>query len=698
MSQRANPSAVQQPASAGKQSARAAETTKQRGAPSAEGKRVQPESEEGASPSDRAAFSRTTTMKEETVEPVDSCAEQTRAGRRGALLTTTEDERTWGMITHLSAALLGFLGPLIIWLIKKERSRFLNYHGKECLNFCITIYFCVLAISISTCGISFVTYGLGSLLVFPCFLAIIVIKWVMLIMAGLAANKGELYRYAFGLRLIPQDLDLLELATGKPSRKMGPERSRVHEEGEVEEDEEQEEDAVSARSRSPVAAPSGRGQRTREGRPVWLWVSVGALLLLAAVGGAAWWWLLGGGGSLDNLDKVEVGMTEQEVQHLLGKGVVVDTKMFPGNKEWKMIRWRGQKHGLTMEVSITVQNGKSMIGFKKKDAMPAVAEAGVPPRHPDKGEPTRRPGATALPGQPDGSDALTAALETMKSEEARERIQGCDRLVRLPVDAARRAEVGRALQSLLASGNPELMSAALRALAIWATRDNVTALLRVLEGQDFNAKNPRVNSQVLEILGRLQDNRAVSFIAPYLLVPRNRAAASKALQAFGPLAEEEALKYLSAENPQVRMEICRILKVIGTAKSVPGLKAAQQDRNKGVAREAQNALREINNGRRPDKVENCHRGASRDIPSSSQGMYSGKGRPACVQPPVADRADGEDTELARRASDDVAHCPNNRGSSLSARGLTLMPETPALHAGTLRTRHGTPVPRKLPHL
>jgi uncharacterized Tic20 family protein len=533
-------------------------------------------------------------MKRETVEPVDSCAEKNGAGRHGALLTTTEDERTWGMITHLSAMLLGFPGPLIIWLIKKERSRFLNYHGKECLNFCITIFFCLLAISISTCGISFVTYGLGGFVVFPCFLAIIGVKWVMLIMAGLAANRGELYRYPFSLRLIPQDLDLLELATGESSRKMGPERSRAQEEAEVEEDEEQEEDAVSDRSRPPVAAPSGRGQRPRKGIPDWLWVSGGAVLLLAAVGGAAWWWLLGGGGSLDNLDKVEVGMTEQEVQHLLGKGVVVDTKMLPGNKEWKMIRWRGKKHGLTMEVSITFQNGKSMVGFKKKDAVPAVAEAGVPPGRPDGGEPATRPSGRVLSGQPGGSDALTAALENLKSVEIRDRIQGCDRLVRLPVDAERRAEVGRALQSLLASGNPELMSAALRALAIWATRDNVTALLRVLEDQDFNAKNPRVNSQVLEILGRLQDNRALPSMSPYLLVPRNRAAASKALQAFGPLAEEEALKYLSAENPQVRMEACRILKVIGSAKSVPGLKAAQQDRNKGVAREAQNALREIN--------------------------------------------------------------------------------------------------------
>jgi uncharacterized Tic20 family protein len=272
------------------------------------------------------------------------------------------------MITHLSALLLGFLGPLIIWLLKKERSRFLDYHGKECLNFCITIFICGLAIAISTCGIGFVTYGLGGFIVFPCFLALMVVMWVMLIMAGLAANKGELYRYPFSLRLIPQDVDLLEPATGEPSGTLRPKRSRTQEAAEVEEDEEREEDAVSDRNRPAIAAPSGRRQPPGKGISVWLWVSGGALLLLAVVGGTAWWWLLGGAGSLDNLDKVEAGMTEQEVQHLLGKGDVVDTKRLPGNREWKTIKWRGKKQGLTMEVSITFQNGKSMIGFKKKEA------------------------------------------------------------------------------------------------------------------------------------------------------------------------------------------------------------------------------------------------------------------------------------------------------------------------------------------
>jgi len=52
----------------------------------------------------------------------------------------SKDERTWGMIAHLAAlAGLVFLpfgaivGPLVVWLIKKEESRFVAFHAKQCM-------------------------------------------------------------------------------------------------------------------------------------------------------------------------------------------------------------------------------------------------------------------------------------------------------------------------------------------------------------------------------------------------------------------------------------------------------------------------------------------------------------------------------------------------------------------------------------
>src|SRR5688500_12514274 len=58
----------------------------------------------------------------------------------------TADERQWGMFAHLSS-LVGLavggltpLGPLIIWLVKKDQSPFVADQAKEALNFQIAIF------------------------------------------------------------------------------------------------------------------------------------------------------------------------------------------------------------------------------------------------------------------------------------------------------------------------------------------------------------------------------------------------------------------------------------------------------------------------------------------------------------------------------------------------------------------------------
>ncbi|UCC67130.1 MAG: DUF4870 domain-containing protein, partial [Armatimonadota bacterium] len=49
-----------------------------------------------------------------------------------------QDERTMGMLCHL-AGLVGFLGPLVVWLLKKDESELVNDQGKESLNFQLSI-------------------------------------------------------------------------------------------------------------------------------------------------------------------------------------------------------------------------------------------------------------------------------------------------------------------------------------------------------------------------------------------------------------------------------------------------------------------------------------------------------------------------------------------------------------------------------
>ena len=113
------------------------------------------------------------------------------------------EERQWAMFAHLSAivgALIGlsFLGPLVVWLVKKETMPFVDDQGKEALNFNIMllIVFAVLW------ALTFVTLGIGILLTGPLMFIVGVAALVLVIIAGIKANEGVAYRYPFSTRLI----------------------------------------------------------------------------------------------------------------------------------------------------------------------------------------------------------------------------------------------------------------------------------------------------------------------------------------------------------------------------------------------------------------------------------------------------------------------------------------------------------------
>ena len=114
----------------------------------------------------------------------------------------TQDERTWGMLAHLSAIIAavftgflgGWVGPLIVWLIKKDESQFVDDQGKESLNFQITLiiwYVVAYAITFATCGLAF----------FVLFVPI-VLQLVFCIIATIRANEGQYYRYPMTIRMI----------------------------------------------------------------------------------------------------------------------------------------------------------------------------------------------------------------------------------------------------------------------------------------------------------------------------------------------------------------------------------------------------------------------------------------------------------------------------------------------------------------
>ncbi len=117
-----------------------------------------------------------------------------------------QDERTWGMLCHLSA-LAGLVfpfgnivGPLVVWLVKKDEMPFIDDQGKEALNFQISLMI-YLFVGSAIAGI-LVIVVIGIVLLFMVILGVPIFGIVMSIIAALRANQGEAYRYPMCIRFL----------------------------------------------------------------------------------------------------------------------------------------------------------------------------------------------------------------------------------------------------------------------------------------------------------------------------------------------------------------------------------------------------------------------------------------------------------------------------------------------------------------
>ena len=106
--------------------------------------------------------------------------------------SSDSDILLWAMFCHLSTFIAGFIGPLVIWLIKKDESYYIDYHGKEALNFQISVF-----IYAVVCGLlSIVLIGI------PLAIALAIFNIVVVVIASVKAHNGEYYNYPLNLRLI----------------------------------------------------------------------------------------------------------------------------------------------------------------------------------------------------------------------------------------------------------------------------------------------------------------------------------------------------------------------------------------------------------------------------------------------------------------------------------------------------------------
>ena len=94
------------------------------------------------------------------------------------------EERYWALGAHLSGLVLSFLGPLVVWLVKKEESSFVEDQAKEALNFQILLFAAFLLSSTLLCV-------LGPFLI-P---ALLLTEVAFCVIAAIKSNEGERYRY-----------------------------------------------------------------------------------------------------------------------------------------------------------------------------------------------------------------------------------------------------------------------------------------------------------------------------------------------------------------------------------------------------------------------------------------------------------------------------------------------------------------------
>ncbi|MBS0264804.1 MAG: DUF4870 domain-containing protein [Planctomycetes bacterium] len=120
----------------------------------------------------------------------------------------TPEEKQWALFVHLSALIamwlggLAILGPLIIWLVKKDQSQFIDDQGKEAVNFHLNILIAGLLLGLLAVPLTLLTVGIALLLIIPVAIALFAASIVMPILAAMKANQGEAYRYPFVVKIL----------------------------------------------------------------------------------------------------------------------------------------------------------------------------------------------------------------------------------------------------------------------------------------------------------------------------------------------------------------------------------------------------------------------------------------------------------------------------------------------------------------
>jgi len=123
------------------------------------------------------------------------------------------DVRGWGIAAHLiglggallTVVTLGFLGPLVVWLLKRDEHPFIDHHAKESLNFQLTTLLALVVATLAAIPVfllGFLTFGVLWLVAIIVVVAATVVWFVFPVIGAVKAANGEGYRYPVNIRFV----------------------------------------------------------------------------------------------------------------------------------------------------------------------------------------------------------------------------------------------------------------------------------------------------------------------------------------------------------------------------------------------------------------------------------------------------------------------------------------------------------------
>lgn len=115
----------------------------------------------------------------------------------GVAPALSQTVRNWALGAHLSALIgawvaLAFVGPLVVWLVKRDEHPFIAMHAREALNFNLS----VLLYGVVAGILSVLLIGI------PILIALVIAWFVLIIVATVKASNGEGYRYPLTIRFV----------------------------------------------------------------------------------------------------------------------------------------------------------------------------------------------------------------------------------------------------------------------------------------------------------------------------------------------------------------------------------------------------------------------------------------------------------------------------------------------------------------